>query len=429
MIDVLIIGAGPSGSVAAALLVQRGFKVLVLEKQTFPRFSIGESLLAQSLGLIEQAGMLEAVQAAGFQYKNGAAFAHDGRYSAFNFAEKSSPGHGYTYQVPRADFDQLLIDEAARMGAQVRYEVEIVAAEFGADGPRVTARAKDGAEEILRPRFVLDASGFGRTLPRLLDLETPSHLPVRCALFTQVYDRIPSGAFDRQKIRITTHPHHRDIWYWLIPFSNGKASIGVVASEAQLAQYAGSNDDKLWVLHREDAELAALLKDATQVFPAGLLRGYSANVKTMSAPGFALLGNAAEFLDPVFSSGVTIALKSAHLAAQALTRQLRGETVDWKAEFEGPLRLGVETFRGFVDGWYDGSLQDVIYFGRQDPKVRRHICSILAGYAWDRSNPYVGKAKQRLQTLAQLCRGGSGQVPAAAAAASFDPAAGAGHAA
>lgn len=404
MIDVVIIGAGPSGSVAAALLAQRGFKVLVLEKQRFPRFSIGESLLAQSLELIKDAGMLEAVQAAGFQYKNGAAFACNGDYAQFNFAEKSSPGFGFTYQVPRADFDQLLINEAVRMGAEVRYEVEIVAANF--DGtPTLTARHTDGSEEAITARFVLDASGFGRTLPRLLDLETPSDLPVRNALFTQIWDRIPSGAFDRQKIRVTTHPRHRDVWFWLIPFSNGKASIGVVGSEAFIDRYGSNYDDALWALHREDPELAELLKDAKQVFPARLLRGFSANVKAMTGPGYALLGNAAEFLDPVFSSGVTIAMKSAQMAADLLQRQLQGgETIDWVTEFEAPLRVGVETFRGFVEGWYDGSLQDVIYYKRQDPKIRRYICSILAGYAWDTNNPYVGKAKNRLHTLAQLCR-------------------------
>lgn len=415
MIDVLIIGAGPSGAVAAALLVQRGYKVLVLEKQNFPRFSIGESLLAQSLELLDQAGMLKTVHAAGFQYKNGAAFAHEDRHVAFNFAEKSSPGPGYTFQVIRADFDQLLIEEAQRKGAEVRFETEIVSASFGADGPLITARNRSGAEQILRPRFVLDASGFGRTLPRLLDLEQPTNMPVRCALYTQVHDRIPSGAFDRQKILITTHPRHRDVWYWLIPFSNGIASMGVVATPELLERYPGSHDDRLWALHREVPALEKLLANATQLFPAGQLKGYSAKVKHMHGDGYALLGNAAEFLDPVFSSGVTIALKSAHLAASVLARQLRGEAVDWTREFEQPLKLGVETFRGFVEGWYDGSLQDVIYHERRDPRVSRYICSILAGYAWDTNNPYVGKAKQRLHTLAQLCREGAGTAAAVTA--------------
>ncbi|MGH8541288.1 MAG: NAD(P)/FAD-dependent oxidoreductase, partial [Stenotrophobium sp.] len=161
MTDILIIGAGPAGAVAAALLVQRGYKVLVLEKQKFPRFSIGESLLAQSLVLIDEAGMLEAVQAGGFQYKNGAAFAWHDRYVEYNFAQKSSPGYGFTYQVIRADFDQILIDEAQRMGAEARFEVEITAADFSGPTPKVTSCDKDGKVEVHTPKFVLDASGFG----------------------------------------------------------------------------------------------------------------------------------------------------------------------------------------------------------------------------------------------------------------------------
>lgn len=402
MTDVLIIGAGPSGAMAAALLVQRGLKVLVLEKQKFPRFSIGESLLAQSLGLIDQAGMLEAVQAANFQYKSGAAFAWRGQYAEFNFAQKSSEGYGHTYQVPRADFDQILINEAQRMGAQVRFEVEITAAEFADGKPRITSRTKDGDIEVHTPKFVLDASGFGRTLPRLLKLESPSNQPVRNALYVQVHDRIPSGAFDRQKIRVTTHPEKRDVWFWLIPFSNGVASMGVVSNQDYLYSRGASNDERLWALTNDDPQLKDLLKDATQLFPVGELKGYSANVSRMAGPGFALLGNAAEFLDPVFSSGVTIAMKSAHMAVPLVERALKGESVDWQTEFEEPLRYGVETFRAFVDTWYDGRLQDIIYFERQDPKIKRMICSVLAGYAWDRGNPYTGpKTLNRLDVLAK----------------------------
>lgn len=406
--DVAIIGAGPSGSVAAALLVQQGFSVVVLERQRFPRFSIGESLLAQCIELVDEAGLLEPVLAAGFQFKNGAAFTRGDEYSEFNFAQKSSKGPGFTFQVPRADFDKVLIDAAERRGAEVRYEVEITAADFR-DGPRLRARDAHGSEEELRPRLVLDASGFGRTLPRLLGLESPSKLPVRAALFTQVWDRIPSGAFDRQKIRIVVHPEHHEVWFWLIPFSNGKASFGVVAEDGFLRALPGTPEEKLFTLARQDPGLRRLLVDATPAIPVGELRGYSANVSTMCGPGFALLGNAAEFLDPVFSSGVTIAMKSSQLAVAAAVRELRGETVDWKAEFEAPLRLGVETFRGFVETWYTGELQDIIFYdeAKQNERIRRYICSILAGYAWDRENPYVGEAKQKLVRLAQICRGGA----------------------
>jgi flavin-dependent dehydrogenase len=405
MTDVLIIGAGPSGAVAAALLAQRGYKVLVLEKQLFPRFSIGESLLAQSLMLLDEAGMLEAVQAAGFQYKNGAAFAWQGKYAEFNFAQKFSPGFGFTYQVIRADFDQILINEAQRYGAEARFEIEITGAEFENGKPKITTRDKHGKVEVHTPKFVLDASGFGRTLPRLLKLESPSNQPVRVAYYTQVQDRIPAGAFDRQKIRVTTHPEHRDIWFWLIPFSNGISSMGVVGTEEQLAARGETFEQRLWNLTNDDPQLRELLKDHQPFRPVGELKGYSANVSTMAAPGFALLGNAAEFLDPVFSSGVTIALKSAHMAVPLVERALKGESVDWKTEFETPLRYGVETFRAFVDTWYDCRLQDIIYYEKQDPKIKRMICSVLAGYAWDSNNPYTGpKALHRLDVLAQTCR-------------------------
>ena len=415
MTDVLIIGAGPAGSTAAALLVQKGFKVLVLEKQKFPRFSVGESLLAQTLGLIDEAGLLEPVLAAGFQYKNGAVFARNGRYAEYNFAMKSTPGYGYTFEVPRAEFDDLLIKQAERMGAEVTFETEITAADFSDGKPKITARDKQGETHVYQPKFVLDASGFGRTLPRLLNLEEPSNFPLRSALFTQVYDGIPSGAFDRQKILVTIHPRHQDVWYWLIPFSNGKVSIGVVATDEFLKKFPGSNEERLWALHHEDPKLKDLLKNAKPAIPVGELRGYAANVKTMSGPGYALLGNAAEFLDPVFSSGVTIAMKSAHLAAGLLQRQLKkGEPVDWKAEFEQPLCYGVETFRAFVTTWYDGRLHDILFYQPQPDRVHRYVCSVLAGYAWDTDNPYTGPdALRRLNALAHTCRGSA---PTSAAA-------------
>jgi flavin-dependent dehydrogenase len=133
------------------------------------------------------------------------------------------------------------------------------------------------------------------------------------------------------------------------------------------------------------------------------LGGYSANVKTLHGPGFALLGNAAEFLDPVFSSGVTIAMRSASMAAGLLHRQLNGESVDWQNEFAAPLKRGVDAFRAYVEGWYDESFQDVIYHPGSSPEIRAMISSILAGYAWDLKNPYVAEPKRRLRVLAELC--------------------------
>lgn len=405
MTDVLIIGAGPSGAVSAAMLAQKGYEVLVLERQVFPRFSIGESLLANSMQLLHEAGMIEAVMQRGFQFKNGAAFVWGDEYSEFNFVDKVTAGYPFTFQVPRADFDQTLANEAARYGATVRYEVEITAIDVSGDRPVVTVKNADGSIETHTPRFVLDGSGFGRTLPRLLDLEKPSSQPPRAALFCHVKDNIVAGAFDRQKIRIGINPTDRDIWSWLIPFSNGNSSLGIVATKEQQARFQGSNEERLWALVAAEPKLKELLSDAHGVRPVGEIVGYSANVKSLHGPGFALLGNAAEFLDPVFSSGVTIALQSAKLAAQTLDRQFRGERVSWQTDFAEALMFGVETFRTFVNGWYDSSLQDVIFAKNKDPKIHRMICSVLAGYVWDPANPYNGpQSSRRLNALAQMCR-------------------------
>ena len=150
--------------------------------------------------------------------------------------------------------------------------------------------------------------------------------------------------------------------------------------------------------------LAEVLADAVweKEFPFRSIQGYSANVKSLHGRHFALLGNAAEFLDPVFSSGVTIAMHSAKLAADLLVKQFNGEAADWQREFAEPLMVGVNTFRTYVNGWYDGRFQDVIYADNRNADISRMLSSILAGYAWDTENPYVEKSERRLNALAEL---------------------------
>ncbi len=402
-VEVLIIGAGPAGSVAAALLRQQGRHVLVLEREQFPRFSIGESLLPQSMEYLEQAGMLRAVVEAGFQFKNGAAFARGEQYTEFDFCEKSSQGWSTTYQVPRARFDHLLALEAERQGAEIRYRHEVVAVEINGAAPRVAVKNPQGEEYFLQARFMLDASGFGRILPRLLQLEAPSKFPVRGAIFTHIEDRITQSGFDRNKIRVTVHPGRPDVWFWLIPFAGGRCSLGVVAEPSFLERYQGTDTERLQALVKEDPSLRCLLEDSSWDTPARHIVGYSADVKSLWGRGYALLGNAGEFLDPIFSSGVTIAFKSASLAAAILQRYFAGETVDWMAEYALPLKKGVDTFRAFVDSWYRGGFQRIIFHHNQPAEIRRMLSAILAGYAWDETNPYVREPRRRLAALEELC--------------------------
>ena len=401
--QVVVIGAGPSGAIAAALLKRKGHDVLIVERQHFPRFSIGESLLSHCLDFIEEAGMLEAVQAAGFQLKNGAAFAWGEQYSAFDFGDTFSNGKPTTFQVQRADFDKLLADQAALQGVEIRYGETVTAVDIERSKPLLDVVREDASSYRIEADFILDASGYGRVLPRLLDLEAPSGFPVRQAVFTHVEDRIDCTGFEREKILITTHPTQRDIWFWTIPFSNGRSSVGVVAAAEHFVGRSQNPDQCLRSFIEQTPSLGRVLANAVWDTPARTLGGYSANVKTLHGPGFALLGNAAEFLDPVFSSGVTIAMRSASMAAGVLHRQLQGEAVDWQTEFAEPLKRGVDTFRCYVEGWYAGTFQDVIYHPDSSPHIRRMISSILAGYAWDENNPFVSEPKRRLRMLSDIC--------------------------
>ncbi|HFC8520661.1 NAD(P)/FAD-dependent oxidoreductase [Neisseria lactamica] len=399
--DVAVIGAGPAGSVASALLRKKGYQVCVLEKQHFPRFVIGESLLPHCMEMLEEAGFADAVRAEpGFQLKNGAAFSWGSRYTEFDFTDKFSDGPGTTYQVRRAVFDKILIGEAAKQGVEVRFGHGVTAFDNSGDFARLNIETDTGKRYELTAKFVLDASGYGRVLPRLLDLETPSHLPPRQAHFTHIDDNITNPKFDRNKILITTHPQHRDVWIWLIPFGGNRCSVGVVGTPDKLA---GESETVLKKFVYECPMLNEILDKAVweNDFPFRSIQGYSANVKSLHGRHFALLGNAAEFLDPVFSSGVTIALHSAKLAADLLAKQLKGEAADWQTEFSEPLMIGVDTFRTYVDGWYDFRFQNVVYAPDRSPEISRMLSSILAGYAWDTENPFVAKSEQRLTALSE----------------------------
>ncbi|MCH5322619.1 MAG: tryptophan 7-halogenase [Helicobacter sp.] len=399
-VDVCVIGAGPSGSIVSALLKKADIKVLCVEKEKFPRFVIGESLLPNCMNILREAGFLEAVKAKGFQYKNGAAFSWNDEYRYFDFCDKSTQGDGTTFQVQRAVFDKILIDEATKMGIEVLFEVAVENVEFTSQQANIFL---SNGEEV-KTKFVIDASGYGRVLPRILDLEVPSCLKPRKAYFTHIEDNISEILYDRKKILITTHPDFRDVWFWLIPFSNGRCSIGVVG-EASNIDIEGLNELETLKTHTYKAPLLKkLLSEAVWDTPVRTISSYSKDVRQLYGERFILLGNASEFLDPVFSSGVTIAMVSAKLASKAIIKILNHQVVDLQKEYVETLMVGINAFRTYVQGWYNGKFQDVIYTKNENYEVKRQICSILAGYAWDTNNPYVTKSEQALEALSQYCK-------------------------
>jgi flavin-dependent dehydrogenase len=407
--DVLVIGAGPAGCAAAAILSRAGLSVRIVERTRFPRFVIGESLLPHCMDVLDEAGLLPAVKERRYQVKNGALFARGAERCSFDFRDQHTPGWSWTWQVPRADFDQTLASEVERMGVPIDWATRVVAVELPA-GPgsrHVTVVDDVGNTRRLCARFVIDASGYGRVLPRLLELDRPSGLPPRMALFTHVEgDRRPVGP-DSERIWICIHPRGEDLaatakgaWIWIIPFSDGRTSVGAVSAPDFFGGFAGDDATRLRAILASEPSARERLADARFVFAPETLAGYSIAVKRLWGPGYCLVGNATEFLDPVFSSGVTLALESASRAGHLVVRQLGGEMVDWEKEFVAPMIRGIDVFRTFVTRWYDGTLPRLFFSRRKDAPIRAQISSVLAGYVWDETNPLVRDHVRRIPLLA-----------------------------
>lgn len=408
-VDVLVIGAGPAGSTSAALLRRAGHSVAVVEKETFPRFVIGESLLPRCMDLLGEAGMLPAVEKRGYIIKRGALFVRGEGRCDFDFSTQFTRGWTWTWQVPRSDFDTTLAAAAADMGVPVCFRHEVTAVELpgegydpssDAPGPVTTVRAEDGTITRVRSRWIIDASGYGRVLPRLLGLDAPSGQQLRRAVFTHVRgDRRPPGP-EEGRIWICIHPD--GAWLWIIPFSNGTTSVGIVAPMAFWADKPADHDAALRAGLAGEPNAAARLADMEALWPARELRGYSATVSRMSGPGFHMVGNATEFLDPVFSSGVTLALESANRGVKVLRRALGGEAVDWDQEYQAYMARGVDVFRTYVNAWYAGDLERIFFARETNAEFKQMICSVLAGYVWDETNPFVRSHDRRVQQVVRI---------------------------
>jgi flavin-dependent dehydrogenase len=403
-VDVLVIGAGPAGSVAAAMLNKNGHQVKVVEKQQFPRFVIGESLLPRCLHNLEKAGLLEAIQAQNFQQKKGASFARSAdEFCDFDFSEQFTKGWGYAYQMPRAKFDKALADEIIRQGVELCYQESVEAVQFSADKVLVDIQTKESEAYQVEAQFVVDASGYGRVLPRLLDLGCDSEFPGRTAFFAHIKDdtRTKESEF------LTEVAELESAWAWMIPIEKGTTSIGFVGDPDFLEQYGTAYDETMF---KKLLNTHPLLKDRYAqevefIFSPKVIKGYSVGVKKMYGDRFVLVGNSTEFLDPIFSSGVAFATETGVVAGELLSRQLNGEKVDWETEYSKYMQHGIDVFRTFVKEWYTGNLQTILYATKKDPSFKKQICSVLAGYVWDKSNPYVKKHRRAVPLLAEVIRG------------------------
>lgn len=401
-VDVLIIGAGPSGCVSASYLHQQNIKVKVVEKSTFPRLVVGESLIPRVMDHFDEAGLLPALDKMGFEKKFGARFIRGEEVCLFDFSKKFTDGWDWTWQVPRADFDNTLAKEVLNKGIDLEFNSEVTAVEFSDSLSKTTIKNSDGTLKTITAKFIIDSSGFGRVLPRLLDLDTPSGLDPHSSIFAHVDDvNRPAG---EEGTLISFDILETEVWLWVIPFSNGKTSLGIVAPTDYINSLSETNDnaEALQKAINQSDFYKKRFDGLPFLFPPIKLVNYSRSVKKMFGNGYALTGNSSEFLDPVFSSGVAFATESGMLAAKLIVKQLNGEKVNWETEYEGYMRKGIAVFSTYVKEWYTGNLQKLFFHRPENPEVKSKICAVLAGYVWDQNNPFVTKHENIIKNMAYL---------------------------
>lgn len=383
-IDVLVIGAGPAGASAAIRTRAAGLSTLLVEKSAFPRFRIGESLLPAANALLREIGVWPKLEHDPVYIKKFGARFHLGHGDAEKnvvFSDGLVPGLDYTYQVDRARFDALLLDHAREAGVEVRTETTVTAVTATAEGHSVTLAPAGGAAVTLSARYVIDAGGRDQFFP--CDLKTavePTPWAKRLAIYTH-FTGIPRpdgpAAGDTVIVRLP------DGWFWLIPIDAERTSVGLVTTQAAFKAAGLAPAEHFARVVAAHPRLSALLADAKPALGCHVTADYSYTRRQFAAGRMILAGDAGGFLDPIFSSGVYLALHSAKLAAKLVVDAARaGRPISPRAarRYTERVKRHSDVFRRLIDAFYDDHSFAVFMCPEPPFDISPGIISIVAGH-------------------------------------------------
>ena len=379
--DVLVIGGGPAGSTAAALLAEAGRDVLLLDKDRHPRFHIGESLLPRNLAIFDRLGVRDRIHALGV-FKPGAEFVADatGEQVAFSFAAGLDRRYTHCYQVPRAPFDAALLDNAREKGARVHQETRVTEVAFAADGSAVAqARGPDGAERPIAARFVLDATGRDTLLANQFGLKVPDKRLNTAAVYAHFHG--VEARTGEHAGCITVHLVE-DGWFWMIPLPDQIMSVGFVSNPAAFRDRVGTLSDLLFARIAASPTVAARMAAASLASEVTATGNYSYRSRALWGEGWMTLGDAFGFLDPVFSSGVLLAMASAEMGAAVADTWLTNP-VAWRAlarRTERRIRHSLDELSWLIQRINDPVMRAMFLRPLNTFRMRDGLISVLAGH-------------------------------------------------